>query len=433
MPKPRRKTRSRSVAITPRFECKASGDKGVEMLLYGDIGEWYEVNAQAVARALAANRGKDILVRINTYGGEVWEATTIHNLLKSHDGKVTTLVDGLCASAGNHILLAGEHIKMASNAMLMTHKPITFAYGNADDFREIADILDKTNETIIATYRERTGLSYGELNELLAKDTYMTATEALEKGFVDAIAGESKAAPAKDNLPSAKAIEDRFRRSFARRMMADPVLNHVPDVPANTVPPTTEVSAMGPKVKAALFARDMIEAIDATDEACKAALNKHFNGKTPENEADILKALNAPVSRPSPEPANALDVEAIINKALSAQQQRFDAEQSRQNEVRAICNKFNAADMIDKFISDKTSVVDVKDAILNRLAANNGAVPEDSAENTAGNPQSPEAKYDAAFKAYQKEGGTQSKEAFINSLKVDAEEVALAPKAMQNS
>ena len=412
MPKMRRP--KNRMAINPRFECKSSGNNSVEMLLYGDIGSWYEVNAQNVARALAEHKGKDITVRINTMGGELWEATAIHNLLKAHDGTVNTVVDGLCASAGNHILLAGKNISMASNAMLMVHKPLTFAYGNADQMRETADMLDKATVTLVVTYKERTGLSDEDLSELLAKDTYLTAEEAKEKGFVDSIGDESKTAPAKEALPSAKDIENRYQRTLARRAMAEPILNHVPDVPANTTSLTTEDSAMDSKVKAALFARGMVDKIDVSDEVCQAALKGYFQGQVPETDAEILDTLNG---KPVSASVESVDVQAQVAAALKAEREQNAAENNRQAEIRATCKRFGLEEMAEELITNKASIADVNAAILKRLEATNSAVPEDNSENTAGKPKGEDAKYDEAFKNYVSNGGTHAKEDFIDMMK----------------
>ncbi|AHN84819.1 Clp protease-like protein [Vibrio phage phi 2] len=159
-----------------------------ELLVYGEISEyWGEVDSKSFAKQLGGISSSEINVRINSYGGEVFTAQAIYSLLKSHPASISVFIDGIAASAATIIAMAGDKIIMPSNAMMMIHNPLTGVWGNSSDLREVANLLDKVRETLLATYRAKTGLDDKKLIELLDNETYMTASEALELGFIDEV------------------------------------------------------------------------------------------------------------------------------------------------------------------------------------------------------------------------------------------------------
>lgn len=166
-----------------------------ELFVYGEISEyWGQVDSKSFARQLSSISSSEINVRVNSYGGEVFTAQAIYSLLKNHPASINVFIDGIAASAATIIAMAGDKIVMPSNAMMMVHNPLTMGYGNANDFREVADLLDKVRETLLAVYREKTGLSDEKLVELLDDETYMTAQEAFDYGFIDQIDEQIKVA-----------------------------------------------------------------------------------------------------------------------------------------------------------------------------------------------------------------------------------------------
>lgn len=166
-----------------------------ELLVYGDIDEWWgEVQSKAFAENLQAITADVIDVRINSNGGDVFAAQAIYSSLKRHAAEIHVYIDGMAASAATIIAMAGDKVFMPENAMFMIHNPLTGVWGNANELREVADILDKVRETLLAVYRDKSGLADDKLIELMDDDTYMTAAEAHELGFVDEIIAPLKIA-----------------------------------------------------------------------------------------------------------------------------------------------------------------------------------------------------------------------------------------------
>lgn len=161
-----------------------------EILIYDVIGEGFfygGVTAKAVKGALAELAGKDITVRINSPGGSVFEANAIYNLLKEHDGAVTTIVDSLAASAASYIAMVGKTRKIAENGMIMIHEPAAITFGDAAEHNKTAGLLDKLRDVIVGMYQSRSGQDEQQLKDWMLAETWFTAEEAKEIAFVDEI------------------------------------------------------------------------------------------------------------------------------------------------------------------------------------------------------------------------------------------------------
>jgi len=172
------------------YKIEAKGDKA-EVWIYEMIGEDFwtggGVTAKNFQKDLASVKAKQIDLHINSPGGDVFDGITIYNLLKQHDAKVTTYIDGLAASIASVIALAGDKVYMAENALFMVHNPYGFAMGDANEMRKTADVLDKVRGSMITTYMTKTGKQESDVVAMLDAETWMDAEEALEAGFIDII------------------------------------------------------------------------------------------------------------------------------------------------------------------------------------------------------------------------------------------------------
>ncbi|WP_455048776.1 head maturation protease, ClpP-related [Mitsuokella sp.] len=173
-----------------------SSTEEAEMLIYGTISDetWWgdEVTPKQFAEDLNSLDGKDLCVRINSGGGDVFAAVAMYNQLKTYRGNVNVRIDGLAASAATIIACAGKKVIMPNNALYMIHNPAMFAFDcfDAKTMRDFADQLDTVKQTIINTYLTRSSLSEDELSQKMDEETWMTADEAKDFGFVDEIDAE---------------------------------------------------------------------------------------------------------------------------------------------------------------------------------------------------------------------------------------------------
>lgn len=176
-----------------RFENNAQTPTVADIYVYDLIGRsWWSDDTVAAKqfidelKALAADV-RTIRVHVNSPGGDVFEAVAITNALRAQREEkgrtVEMLVEGLAASAASFLLQAGNTIRIADNALVMVHNPWSIQIGEASDMLEMAAMLEKVRDTIIATYRWHSTLSVDELKALMDAETWLTADEAIEKGF----------------------------------------------------------------------------------------------------------------------------------------------------------------------------------------------------------------------------------------------------------
>lgn len=177
------------------YSVQAAASRGVvDVLLYDEIGSW-GVTAKQFARDLAAlGDVSQINLHIHSPGGDVFEGTTMYNLLRGHSARVVVTIDGLAASMASVVAMAGDEILMPANAMMMIHKPWGGQVGDADDMREYADLLDKVESTLIQAYTRRSGKSVEEVQAMLKAETWMDGSEAVAAGFADRVLDPLKAA-----------------------------------------------------------------------------------------------------------------------------------------------------------------------------------------------------------------------------------------------
>lgn len=140
-----------------------------------------ESTAQKVKAMVAGQL--PLTVHINSPGGSVTDALAIYSILRKHPGRVTAIVDGLCASAATLVALAADEIVMAEHSLLMVHNPWTVASGDAGQMRKTADTLDVASREMAALYTERTGLSAEKITAIMGAETWFNSYEAVDAGF----------------------------------------------------------------------------------------------------------------------------------------------------------------------------------------------------------------------------------------------------------
>jgi ATP-dependent Clp protease protease subunit len=147
------------------------------------------VTAKGIASALDdAGQIDSIVLRINSPGGNLFEALAIKSLLDAKDVPIAVYIDGEAASAATILMLAGDTITMGEGSMLMVHNAMTMAFGNAAELRKTADDLEKVSGEMRKLYATRTGLPEDQLQAMMNAETFLTADEAVAQKFADGIA-----------------------------------------------------------------------------------------------------------------------------------------------------------------------------------------------------------------------------------------------------
>lgn len=128
---------------------------------------------------------KDIVVKLNSPGGDVFAGVEIYNYLASLKNHVTIEVVGVAASAASLIAMAGDKVIMRTGATMMIHEASTFAYGTKSDIQKTLNALDAIDNSIVNIYAERTGINVDDIKSMLVEETWLTADEAVKQGFAD--------------------------------------------------------------------------------------------------------------------------------------------------------------------------------------------------------------------------------------------------------
>jgi len=170
------------------------------MRLYENIGEDFFTGGGITAAGFAEQLDalgdiKKLNLHINCLGGDTHTAQAIYNILADHGSRKTSYIDGIAASAATIVACGANEVVARRNTNYMIHNPWTIAMGNSGDLREAAEVLDKITDPIVGVYRQqvRGKIDEGKIRSLMDAETWMTAEEALEYGFVDRVCGKVKA------------------------------------------------------------------------------------------------------------------------------------------------------------------------------------------------------------------------------------------------
>ena len=134
----------------------------------------------------------DVVIFLNSPGGDCIAASQIYTMLMEYTGNVTIKIDGIAASAASVIAMAGTSVLMAPTSLMMIHNPMTAAFGSKDEMEKAIEMLEEVKESIINAYELRTGLSRARISHLMDSETWMNANRAIELGFADGMLTDEK-------------------------------------------------------------------------------------------------------------------------------------------------------------------------------------------------------------------------------------------------
>lgn len=232
--------RALTAGLDRRFFAKATKDAGQvvqgDIFLYDAVGAdmFGGITAQNVVDSLTqlSKEGATCLnVYINSPGGDVFDGVAIYNAIKRFKGEKTVVVDGLCASIASVIAMAGDRIATAENAMWMIHDPYGFAMGNAADMRKTADMLDQVQGVILNTYASRTRGVPEDIKNWMANETWMSAEEAVGRGFADEVISNKKKDDTSGGTDPAEPDEDDVKPGKKKAQVVHPLLAKFRKVP----------------------------------------------------------------------------------------------------------------------------------------------------------------------------------------------------------
>lgn len=177
---------------------KSEDSEKANILIDGEIDSWWGVGLQSFIEDIASSDAKEIMVQINSGGGSVFEGQAIAAYIKGTSLNVNTSILGLCASIATFIAMAGKTTSISKGSLFMIHNASGGAYGESDDLRKTADLLDTIDDTLTNLYVdtiERNGkLINDSVEETKAQvikwqdaETWFTAEQSVEHGFIQKV------------------------------------------------------------------------------------------------------------------------------------------------------------------------------------------------------------------------------------------------------
>ncbi|WP_374978104.1 head maturation protease, ClpP-related [Microbacterium trichothecenolyticum] len=365
LPVPESKAEFFNAVTTPA----PTGDGSIATIrLYGPIDSWggfWGVSAKDMGTVLDAlpDSVDQIILRINSPGGEVFEGVSILNMLRAHKATVTAVVDGLAASAASVIASGADETVMSPGTQMMIHSPSVIAWGNATYLRKQAEVLDTIERSLIDIYTAKAGEK--DWAQLLADETWLTAKEAVDIGLVDREAvipdaGEPSTVGADDEtllIPD----EDEPTNSAARLVIiasAAPTARAVSKLPSSTGPgePHRKDEAVAySDLKAGLAKRLGVTDADASDETLLSALDE-----TLEEQADTT------ATAPAGAPTDALPKGAVVVDEATLADLRRDAALGAQ--ARAEQDQTRRERIVDAAVADGRITAASRDLWIENLS-----------------------------------------------------------------
>ena len=202
------------------FQFKNEVKNGKHVLtLSGNVQKKYwrdddVINAKDIRESLESVTD-DIVIKLNSPGGDVFEGIEIYNYLKDHPSNITVEVTGIAASAATFITAGANEVIMNVGTSLMIHEASTFTWGNKSDIQKTLNALETIDESILSIYSEKTGQSNEQLEEWMNEEKWFTADEAVEFGFADSVKRDNA-----ESVESEESIEDIINSKVAIAMAA---------------------------------------------------------------------------------------------------------------------------------------------------------------------------------------------------------------------
>ena len=269
------------------YALEKSGDNETTVTLYDEIGAFGAGSKQFLGD-IGKLSGQHIHLRINSPGGSVVEGTAIYNALRRHKGGVTVHIDALAASMASVIAMAGAPVLIADNALLMIHNPWTVSMGGSEDLRKEADLLDMLKVNLRNAYVRKTGLGETEIQDMMDKETWLDAVDAVALGFADAIE-EGVAAAATATPENLRARFDNFAKGMSQK--AEIEVPEAGTVVSESIPAEPILEVESPEPSAVEAEQPAAEEIIVDEPQAKATIADSILAKYNELSAKLDSAL----------------------------------------------------------------------------------------------------------------------------------------------
>lgn len=241
-------------SVLDRWSEDAAGIRALErgdnvITMFDIIGEdWWTgggITAKGVASQLRAIGDRPVEVQINSPGGDMFEGIAIYNVLREHPQAITIKVMGMAASAASIIAMAGDTIEIGAASFIMIHNCWVLAMGNRHDMRETADFLEPFDAAMVDVYAARSGQKPADIGKWMDAETFMSGSQAIERGFADALltadklTTDDKAKASDRQVNDLRAMELQLVSAGLTRTQARERINKIKGTPGAALEPAT--------------------------------------------------------------------------------------------------------------------------------------------------------------------------------------------------
>lgn len=173
---------------TSWYEITNKANRSAQVRIYDEIG-LFGTEASQFIEEIAGLDVDEIVVSINSKGGDVFDGISIFNALREHQAKVVARVDSMAASISSVIAQAGDERIMVGHSQMMIHEAQGFAIGDSQQMEKMAEILDQQSDIIAGIYAERAGdmRKKSKFRNLMKEETWFTDNKAVEEGLADRV------------------------------------------------------------------------------------------------------------------------------------------------------------------------------------------------------------------------------------------------------
>lgn len=306
---PMAKTPIDSVPGNSWYKINARDGGIAEIAIFDEIGGW-GITARQFAQELSSFRDISLIkLYIHSPGGDVFEGMAIYNLIRNHPARVEVEILGLAASMASVIAMAGDLVIMPENAMMMIHRPWGIQGGDADSMRRYANLLDQVEDNLISSYTNKTGIAADAIKTMLAAETWLTGTEAVEQGFADQLAQplQMAASLTSKRIEEFDHMPDKLKALMAPRGQGNttPPAPTPPAAPAPSNAPAPAAPTAPAPAPAAGFTREQFQQEESARRQAVAAVFTPFGATHATLQAECLNDM-------------AIDAAGAKDKLLSA-------------------------------------------------------------------------------------------------------------------
>jgi ATP-dependent protease ClpP protease subunit len=331
-------------ALAEVDETLAEGDTGTavsttttaDVYMYDDIGGWFGLTADDFVRDVAALDVDQIVLHLNTPGGDAMEGVAIANVLRAHKARIIVRVDGLAASAGSVVAMAGDEIVMGIGSELMVHDAWGMVVGNAADIVSFGNRLSTTSNALASTYAAKAGGTTEHWRKIMEAETWYTAQEAVDAKLADRVATPDETATAEGEqiTPGGGSggfwdMWDSLRRPdrFDLSMFNYAGRAHAPAPRAQSQEVRDAVAFTDDQLKSM---RESLNLPDDADEDAIAAAVAEQSSTSDEDEGDGNDKASDTATEPPAPAEGTVTVDAGTLASLRAQAARGEAAAARQ-------------------------------------------------------------------------------------------------------